>query len=71
MAAPATAADALALFNNAPEQAQTTGEPLPAGRYAVETKTGTGSTDVGVDTDATSPNRIVAETATGSIDIND
>ncbi len=37
---PATAADALALFNSAPEQAQTIGEPIPAGRYLARLESG-------------------------------
>jgi len=39
-AAPASAADALALFDNAPEQAQTASEPIPAGRYAARLESG-------------------------------
>jgi len=37
---PATAAAALALFNSAPEQAQTIGEPIPAGRYLARLESG-------------------------------
>ncbi len=37
---PATAAHALALFNSAPEQAQTIGEPIPAGRYLARLESG-------------------------------
>lgn len=38
--APATAADALALFNAAPEQAESTGGPIPAGRYLARLESG-------------------------------
>ena len=38
--APATAADALALFNAAPEQTETTGGPIPAGRYLARLESG-------------------------------
>ena len=39
-AAPATAADALALFNSASEQAETTSGPIPAGRYLARLESG-------------------------------
>lgn len=39
-ATPSTAADALALFNAAPEQAETTGGPIPAGRYLARLESG-------------------------------
>lgn len=39
-AAPATAADALALFNSAPEQAETASGPIPAGRYLARLESG-------------------------------
>ena len=38
--APATAADALALFNSAPEQAETASGPIPAGRYLARLESG-------------------------------
>lgn len=36
----ATAADALALFNSAPENQETTGGPIPAGRYLARLESG-------------------------------
>lgn len=39
-ATPSTAADALALFNAAPEQPETTGGPIPAGRYLARLESG-------------------------------
>lgn len=45
------------------------GITVPRGAYAVDARPGTGSSDIEVAHDPTSPNRISVETGTGSIDV--